>query len=158
MHWISICVSFRIFNLTKYELMNFPSSSTRGHLVSQNVDFFSGGGGYLSERVQSREDQPKASVINHYLMSLCDKTRLQRFTLTTLNKLAVTQVRSLPAGAGLQVQVLLLNLLFFFLFSNAVMWINISMKNQMISILMFWVRVFLCLLNASLIEQGRIFI
>lgn len=78
--------------------MNFHSLSTRGRLISQNLD--------LNERVQSREGQPKLLVIN-YLMNLCDKTQVQWFAPKTFNKYIARF--SEPAGGGLQVQVLLWN-------------------------------------------------
>lgn len=64
---------FSHIQLDKIWIDEFPLVVHKGSSCISKCGFFFWGGGYMSERVQSREDQPKASVINHYLMSLCDK-------------------------------------------------------------------------------------
>lgn len=150
--WITFACS-----TTKYTWvwMNFSLLSTRGHVMSQNVHLD------LNGQCRAGRTSPNPLVIN-YLIDLYDKTQVQWFTVVHPYKCIMTkrdsvsrmvEVWKFKCCCGIN--------FFFFSFFYAGMWINISMKKQIISILMFWVE-FLkkkkSLLNASLTEQRLIFI
>lgn len=135
--WISVCVTFRIIQLDKIWIGEFPLVVHKGSSCISKCGFFGGWGGIWVRACRAGRTSP-----NHLWLIIIWWVSVTRcFTLTTLNKHALTQVRSCGRRRSSSSSAAV-ELAPFFLLSYAVTWINISMRNQMISILMFWVRVF----------------